>query len=401
MQFFKKKAKSSSRVGLVVSSDQLAVAHMGERNGAPYRIACERVALQSEKDADKALAKIVKTMEVEGKQCSYVLNRKDYNLHLVEAPEVEDSELRAAVRWKIKDLLDMKLGDAAIDAFKVPGDAYRGRGLLSGNLIFNRQDSGAPDGPFTTGTTEISIGLSAADSDTAAIKLDTNIGAPPDIEDDVALIGTEEFRYGRLRLLDSYAPETEPLGIGVLAEYWNGSEFILNTDDSCTTLPFSFTLLATARLLSVVPDSALAPLEGSPIATDDVAIEGGAGTDFKITLSGGETVANDIGSVDENDANEVLSDSDRPFIAGPPTGETVGSVILELDLDGIFDFLKYDWRGGVPEPGATALDILYDDVPEEASGEYNDNPRAIIEFGSYRGHDRVINWQEIYIGPTP
>ncbi len=89
--------------------------------------------------------------------------------------------------------------------------------MLSGNLIFNRQDSGAPDGPFTTGTTEISIGLSAADSDTAAIKLDTNIGAPPDIEDDVALIGTEEFRYGRLRLLDSYAPETEPLGIGVLA----------------------------------------------------------------------------------------------------------------------------------------------------------------------------------------
>ena len=79
----------------------------------------------------------------------------------------------------------------------------------------------------------------------------------------------------------------------------------------------------------------------------------------------------------------------------------MGSVILELDLDGIFDFLKYDWRGGVPEPGATALDILYDDVPEEASGEYNDNPRAIIEFGSYRGHDRVINWQEIYIGPTP
>ena len=130
MQFFKKKAKSSSRVGLVVSSDQLAVAHMGERNGAPYLIACERVALQSERDAGRALAKIVKTMEIEGKQCSYVLNRKDYNLHLVEAPEVEDSELRAAVRWKIKDLLDMKVEDAAIDVFKVPADAYRSREMV-------------------------------------------------------------------------------------------------------------------------------------------------------------------------------------------------------------------------------------------------------------------------------
>jgi hypothetical protein len=41
---------------------------------------------------------------------------------------------------------------------------------------------------------------------------------------------------------------------------------------------------------------------------------------------------------------------------------------------------------------------LYDETPEGAN--YNDNPRAIIEFGSYRGHDRVINWQEIYTGPS-
>lgn len=130
MQFFKKKAKSNSRVGVVVSSDQLAVAHMGERDGEPYLIDFERVALQSERDAGKALAKLVKELGIEGKQCSYVLNRKDYNLHLVEAPEVEASELRAAVRWKIKDLLDMKVEDAAIDVFQVPEDAYRGRQMV-------------------------------------------------------------------------------------------------------------------------------------------------------------------------------------------------------------------------------------------------------------------------------
>ena len=50
MQFFKKKAKSSSRVGVLVSSDQLVVAWMGERDGAPSLIAFERVALQSEED---------------------------------------------------------------------------------------------------------------------------------------------------------------------------------------------------------------------------------------------------------------------------------------------------------------------------------------------------------------
>ena len=50
MQFFKKKAKSSSRVGVLVSSDQLVVAWMGERDGAPSLIAFERVALQSKED---------------------------------------------------------------------------------------------------------------------------------------------------------------------------------------------------------------------------------------------------------------------------------------------------------------------------------------------------------------
>jgi MSHA biogenesis protein MshI len=130
MQFFKKKAKSNSRVGVLVSSDQLAVAWMGERDGAPYLIAFERVALQSEQDAGMALSKLVKSMKIEGKECSYVLNRKDYNLHLVEAPEVEPSELRAAVRWKIKDLLDMKVEDAALDVFQVPTDAYRGRNMV-------------------------------------------------------------------------------------------------------------------------------------------------------------------------------------------------------------------------------------------------------------------------------
>lgn len=130
MQFFKKKAKSSSRVGLVVNADQLAVAHMGERDGEPYLIDCRRVTLPSEREVGKALAKLVKEMGLEDKQCSYVLNRKDYNLHLIEAPEVEDSELRAAVRWKIKDLLDMKVEDAAIDVFPVPEDAYRGRKMV-------------------------------------------------------------------------------------------------------------------------------------------------------------------------------------------------------------------------------------------------------------------------------
>jgi MSHA biogenesis protein MshI len=129
-EFLKKKTKSTGRVGLMVQSDQLVLAHVEQRNGAPYVLNCKQIAFESPKQAASLLEDLVKEYDIEGTQCSYVLNPKDYNLHLVEAPNVEPNELRSAVRWKIKDLLDMKIDDAAIDVFQVPEDAYRGREMV-------------------------------------------------------------------------------------------------------------------------------------------------------------------------------------------------------------------------------------------------------------------------------
>jgi MSHA biogenesis protein MshI len=130
LEFLKKKTKSTGRVGLMVQSDQLVLAYVEQRGGSPYLLNCKRIPLVSPKEAAAVLEDLVKEYEMEGTQCSFVLNPKDYNLHLVEAPNVEPDELRSAVRWKIKDLLDMKIDDAAIDVFQVPEDAYRGREMV-------------------------------------------------------------------------------------------------------------------------------------------------------------------------------------------------------------------------------------------------------------------------------
>ncbi len=130
LQFFGKKSKSSSRVGLIVQPDRLAIAQLDDRNGAPYLLRCEVAPLDSPKSAGKVLAQLVKELELERQQVSYVLNPKEYHLHLVEAPNVEPEELSSAVRWKIKDLLDIKVEEAAIDVFQVPEDAYRGRDMV-------------------------------------------------------------------------------------------------------------------------------------------------------------------------------------------------------------------------------------------------------------------------------
>ena len=53
----------------------------------------------------------------------------DYQLLLVEAPDVESTELRAAIRWRIKDLIDFHIDDAVVDVVEIPGQD-RGRARM-------------------------------------------------------------------------------------------------------------------------------------------------------------------------------------------------------------------------------------------------------------------------------
>lgn len=52
--------------------------------------------------------------------CSTLLNINDYQLLVVDAPEVPPQELRAAVRWQIKDMIDFHVDDAVVDVFDAP-----------------------------------------------------------------------------------------------------------------------------------------------------------------------------------------------------------------------------------------------------------------------------------------
>lgn len=130
-QLFGKKTKQQGRVGIAVNPGKLSVVHLEKRNDAPYLLGCKAVDVEnSKKSLEAKLVRLVHEMGLAGRQCSYVLGPDEYSLHLIEAPKVEPEELRAAVRWSVKDLLDMKIDDAAIDIFPVPDDAYRGRKMV-------------------------------------------------------------------------------------------------------------------------------------------------------------------------------------------------------------------------------------------------------------------------------
>lgn len=75
--------------------------------------------------ADDAMPRAVRQLANRKLPTVSVLPTSAYHMLLVEAPQVPPEELRGAVRWRIKDLIDFHIDDAVIDVFQMPS---HGRG---------------------------------------------------------------------------------------------------------------------------------------------------------------------------------------------------------------------------------------------------------------------------------
>lgn len=77
----------------------------------------------SEIQAEHVLAPLSRARELNGAAVSGVISSGDYELVMVEAPEVPAGELRAAVRWKLRDIVNFPISEAVIDVFDIPETA--------------------------------------------------------------------------------------------------------------------------------------------------------------------------------------------------------------------------------------------------------------------------------------
>ena len=73
-----------------------------------------------------ALEKMCKEMRASGFQFSTLLAPGEYQLLQVEAPNVPEDELKAAVRWSIKDMLTYHVDDAMLDVLRIPANPNAG-----------------------------------------------------------------------------------------------------------------------------------------------------------------------------------------------------------------------------------------------------------------------------------
>lgn len=110
------------------------------------------------------------------------------------------------------------------------GTWLAGTGNFTADVTVNR--AAAPDGPFES----FRLGVLPVDLDNVTLRaaeLDLDADVPANGNDRVS-VGSTKIRFGRLRLGNISGSALLPLRMPMEAQYWNGTFFVTNTDDSCT-----------------------------------------------------------------------------------------------------------------------------------------------------------------------
>jgi MSHA biogenesis protein MshI len=126
LSLFKRVRSTGSRLGVLVTADGVAAAHVTRTGDAKPRLeSCVYEAREPGTGQD-AVARALSKFRARRITTVNVLDVGEYHLLLIEAPDVPADELRAAVRWRIKDLIDFHIDDAVIDVFEMPQHARGG-----------------------------------------------------------------------------------------------------------------------------------------------------------------------------------------------------------------------------------------------------------------------------------
>lgn len=101
-----------------------------------------------EASAEQALIRLAKEWQGDRYQCTTLLASGEYQFLPVEAPQVPAAELKPAISWLVKDMLDFPVDEATIDVLNIPQEKnapQRNRGMYAvaarSKIIKERQHS--------------------------------------------------------------------------------------------------------------------------------------------------------------------------------------------------------------------------------------------------------------------
>jgi len=196
------------------------------------------------------------------------------------------------------------------------------------------------DGPFL-----LDIGLAPVDEDLVKLaSYDMDVDATP--PNDHALIATTQIRFGRISLSNTFGSELQALSMPLNAEYFNGTHFVPNFDDSLTPLTTAgFVLSSAIELGQTDGDVQVVAGKTSQLTFNNALLAGNGGLSF--------------------------CPPGNP--ACTPEAGNAGFIDVRLDLSTL-PYLQFDWDGnGVVE-----------------------DPLARATFGIFSGNSRQIYYRQIF-----
>lgn len=118
MVFFRKKKKSDSWLAMVLQRDGIAIA--GVTRGPAGRPAAALAVFFAGVTGGEALEKAAREVRADTYRCTTLMRAGEYQMLSVEAPNVPPEEVKTAVRWRLKDVLDFPVEEATLDVLDIP-----------------------------------------------------------------------------------------------------------------------------------------------------------------------------------------------------------------------------------------------------------------------------------------
>ena len=113
-------ARASDLMCINLWPDRVDVSHVVVKGAARPRI--ERCDSYRKTGGEAALlTRLRKQLHLDRYRCTTLLKTGDYQIIQVEAPSVLPEEMKNAVRWRIRDMIDFPVDDATVDVVSIPG----------------------------------------------------------------------------------------------------------------------------------------------------------------------------------------------------------------------------------------------------------------------------------------
>ncbi|TCS39080.1 MSHA biogenesis protein MshI [Paucimonas lemoignei] len=122
MGLFAKSKKNAGYLAIGLRADGLCAVHIKRSVSAKPEVELLAFYPGNLQSTEGLLERLSKDVHAVRYQCGTMLAADEYQILTLEAPNVPADELKAAIRWRLKDMLDYHVDDATIDVLDIPPD---------------------------------------------------------------------------------------------------------------------------------------------------------------------------------------------------------------------------------------------------------------------------------------